>query len=223
MRGVAGRRRVIATALSSVRLRSLGVIWPLPTSPRASQIPGAVAPLCRRLGYRRRTSGSGRPTNSAHMRVASVSNRGSSTSAGLSNRQRRRAPAPRPGPLPQPHPTIRSEAPQFCSGRSWAARQARQGVTARRYTASPIGASGPMLVRRLVCLDPPQSWRALLRSTRCPTPLMGLDSLWKWSKHLPPSGPHARPGMLGGQPAYRNTRWREPGSPVSHPPSHRSQ
>jgi hypothetical protein len=55
---------------------------------------------------------SGRPTSNSHMRVGSVSNRGSSTSAGLEHRQRRRAPVPRPGPPtePSPHPQIRSAA-----------------------------------------------------------------------------------------------------------------
>jgi len=45
------------------------------------------------------------------MRVGSLSNRGSSTSAGVRHRQRRRAPAPRQGPLPDHHATLKSEAP----------------------------------------------------------------------------------------------------------------
>lgn len=51
-----------------------------------------------------RVGWSGRPTSSAHMRVGSVSNRGSSTLAGLEHRQRCRAPVPRPGPTPPSNP-----------------------------------------------------------------------------------------------------------------------
>ena len=45
----------------------------------------------------------------AHMRVGSVSNRGSATLAGVEHRQRCRAPVPRTGP----HSTLRSEAPRI--------------------------------------------------------------------------------------------------------------
>ena len=41
---------------------------------------------------------------SAHMRVGSISNRGSSTLAGVEHRQRRRAPVPRQGPTPPSDP-----------------------------------------------------------------------------------------------------------------------
>ena len=53
---------------------------------------------------------SGRPTSSAHMRVASVSNRGSSRLDRRQTPSESRAPVPRPGPLPDrsPHPQIRS-------------------------------------------------------------------------------------------------------------------
>ena len=56
---------------------------------------------------------SGRPTSSAHMRVGSVSNRGSSTRTGVEHRQSRGPLCRERGPLPHRHPTLKSEAPHL--------------------------------------------------------------------------------------------------------------
>ena len=77
------------------------------------------------------------------MRIGSVSNRGSSTLAGVEHRQRCRAPAPRPGP----HSTLKSEAPDRCSKRtvrSWlVACQARRSFGRRsRNGAQGVAALG---------------------------------------------------------------------------------
>jgi len=52
---------------------------------------------------------SGKPTSNSHMRVGSVSNRGSANSDDVEHRQIRRAPVSRPGCPPRPHPTVKQK------------------------------------------------------------------------------------------------------------------